>query len=114
MFDAPHGAVCAALLPHVMEANLRAARLRCMAETVNRYAHIARLLTSDADAAPEAGIEWVRETCALLAIPPLSAWGLNSSLAAEVALKAAQASSMKANPIPLSREELVKILESAI
>lgn len=114
MFDAPHGAVCAALLPHVMDANLRAARFRCMADTVNRYAQIARLLTGDSNAAPEAGIDWVRETCALLAIPPLSAWGLRRSQAAEVASKAAQASSMKGNPIPLSNEELVKILEAAI
>ncbi len=113
MFEAPHGAVCAALLPHVMEANLRAARMRCMTDTVNRYAHIARLLTGDSNAAPEAGIEWVRETCAMLRIPPLSAWGLDRSLAPEVAAKAAQASSMKGNPLPLSSEELVKILEAA-
>jgi alcohol dehydrogenase class IV len=114
MFDAPHGAVCAALLPHVMDANLRAARLRCMTDTVNRFTNIARLLTGDAAAAPEAGIAWVRETCELLQIPPLSAWGLDRSQAPDVAAKAAQASSMKGNPIPLSTEELVKILEAAI
>jgi hypothetical protein len=61
MFPAPHGAICAALLPHVMEANLRAARLRHPAnDTVRRYDDIARLLTSDPEAKADAGIDWVR------------------------------------------------------
>jgi alcohol dehydrogenase class IV len=30
MFPAPHGAVCAALLPHVMQVNIRALRARAM------------------------------------------------------------------------------------
>ena len=38
MFSAPHGAVCAALLPHVMEANLQAARRRAATgEVFSRY-----------------------------------------------------------------------------
>ena len=46
MFPAPHGAVCAALLPHVMEANLRALRLRQPdSPALARYEAVARLLT---------------------------------------------------------------------
>ena len=46
MFPAPHGAVCAALLPHVMEMNLRALRARQPAsETLPRYEEVARILT---------------------------------------------------------------------
>src|SRR5438552_14953297 len=41
MFSAPHGAVCAALLAHVMEANLIALRERAPhTETVRRYDEI--------------------------------------------------------------------------
>src|SRR5205823_8450283 len=77
MFPAPHGAVCAALLPHVMAANLRALRLRQPAsETVARYEQIARLLTGDASAKAEAGIEWVHALVTHLQIPPLAAYGI--------------------------------------
>jgi len=45
MFPAPHGATCAALLPHVMEMNLRALRARQPAsEALRRYDEVARLL----------------------------------------------------------------------
>ena len=38
MFPAPHGAVCAALLPHVMEVNIRALRARAPdSEALRRY-----------------------------------------------------------------------------
>src|ERR1043166_1844665 len=39
MFPAPHGAVCAALLPHAMEVNLRGSKDR------SRFDEVARLLT---------------------------------------------------------------------
>ena len=46
MFPAPHGAVCAALLPHVMTANIRALRQRAPgSEALRRYDKVARLLT---------------------------------------------------------------------
>src|SRR5204862_6564455 len=46
MFHAPHGAVCAALLPHVMQANLIALHRRAPgSEAVRRYDQLARLLT---------------------------------------------------------------------
>ena len=46
MFHAPHGAVCAALLPHVMEVNLRALRERLSdSEALQRYDSIGAILT---------------------------------------------------------------------
>ena len=46
MFHAPHGAVCAALLPHVMQANLIALHGRAPgSEALRRYDELARLLT---------------------------------------------------------------------
>src|ERR1035437_5180689 len=58
-FPAPHGAVCAALLPHVMEANLSALRQRLpTAETLQRYEEVGRLVTGSATATAEAGVAW--------------------------------------------------------
>jgi alcohol dehydrogenase class IV len=114
MFDAPHGAVCAALLPYVMEANIQAAHQRGAAEVIRRYAQVACLLTGNSDSAPEDGVAWVHETCTLLNIPRLGEWGLTAAHVPEVAAKASQASSMKGNPLPLSNAELMGILEAAL
>ena len=46
MFPAPHGAVCAALLPHVMATNVRALRQRSLGSVaLQRYDEVARMLT---------------------------------------------------------------------
>src|ERR671928_1002426 len=67
MIDAPHGAVCAALLAPVVEANVRALRERDAGSPgLRRYADVARLLTGRPDAAVEHGVAWLRETVAAL------------------------------------------------
>jgi alcohol dehydrogenase class IV len=114
MFDAPHGAVCAALLPHGMEANLRALRSRSQEAEFERYRHIGAILTGRANARAEDGVEWVRSVCAELRIPPLRAYGVAEDHIAELAAKAANASSMKANPVALSAGELQQMLRSAL
>lgn len=115
MFGAPHGALCAALLPHVMEINLRALRQRQPGgDAVSRYDEIARLVTGDAGAVADDGVEWVGRLIADLRIPGLGAYGIRRENAAEIIVKAAAASSMKANPIALSPGELMEILERAV
>jgi alcohol dehydrogenase class IV len=115
MFPAPHGAVCAALLPHVMETNLQAARLRPAAENVqDRYAQVARLLTGDPAATPEDGVRWVRALVVELGILPLRELGVTAGSIPELVAKAVRASSMKANPLPLTTDELTAILQAAI
>ena len=48
MFDAPHGAVCATLLPHVMEANVHALQERQPdSEALVRYHEVAQILTGN-------------------------------------------------------------------
>jgi alcohol dehydrogenase class IV len=114
-FHAPHGAVCAALLPHVMEANVHALRQRQpAAEPLRRYDEVARLVTGSPTATAEVGIEWVRKLVANLKIPSLGQYGLKREHTAELVGKASQASSMKANPITLTPDELAGILERAL
>ncbi|HXP60957.1 MAG TPA: iron-containing alcohol dehydrogenase [Dongiaceae bacterium] len=115
LFPAPHGAVCAALLPHVMEANLRALRQRqADGPTLRRYDEIARLLTHSPTAVASQGVEWVRRLVADLGIPSLAAHGLSAQHIPDLVDKAAKASSMKANPISLTPDELTGILRDAL
>jgi len=115
MFAAPHGAVCAALLPHVMTTNIQALRERePEGAALKRYRRIACLLTADPDAAADAGVAWVRQLVADLRIPPLRGYGITPEHVATVVARAANASSMKANPIALTPEELTSTLRQAL
>ena len=115
MFDAPHGAVCAALLPHGMAINIRACQARAPeGETLRRYETVARLLTGKADAVPEEGVEWVRHLCQELNIPPLSSYGIQERDVPTLVEKASKASSTKGNPITLTMDELREVLTCAI
>ena len=114
-FAAPHGAVCAALLPHGMSANIRALRATEPAGPVlQRYAAIARIVTGSADATPEDGVEAVRLLVRDLAIPGLAAYGITAQCLDGLCAKAARASSMKANPVELSPGQLREVLEQAL
>jgi alcohol dehydrogenase class IV len=114
MFPAPHGAICAILLPEVMATNLQALRLRSpQAPALDRYTEIACSLTQTPDAAPETGVEWVRELVAALEIPRLRTYGVQPGDLPAIVAKASQASSMKGNPLPLTITELTGILEAA-
>lgn len=115
MFPAPHGAVCAALLPDVMEINLAAIRARAVgSEAARKYTETARMLTGESKAAAADGITWVRQLVKDLRIPSLRAYGVGQADVAELVQKAAKASSMKANPITLTPEELREALERAL
>ena len=113
MFDAPHGAVCAALLPHGMQGNIAAIRDRAP-QQLDRYREVAVILTGDPHASPDDAVNWVLSLTADLGIPPLRAYGIDASHGEDVCAKAAQASSMKANAIPLRADELALILRAAL
>jgi alcohol dehydrogenase class IV len=115
MFDAPHGALCAALLPHAMHVNIRALRARAPdGDALRRYAAVARLLTGRSDATPQDGAEWVTVLCGDLEVQPLRVYGVRQADVPALAEKAAVASSMKANPIVLTPKELQELVSLAI
>jgi alcohol dehydrogenase class IV len=114
-FHAPHGAVCAALLPHVMAVNARALRARQPGSAaLARYDEIARILTGQAAALAEDGIAWVTSLATALNVPSLAAYGVTTADVPALVEKTAVASSTKANPIPLTPEELGEILALAL
>jgi alcohol dehydrogenase class IV len=115
MFPAPHGAVCAALLPHVLAMNLRALRARAPAgDALRRLGEVARLLTGQPAASAEGGVQWASALAARFGIPKLSAYGIGPEHIADLVEKASKASSMKGNPIALTAEELSEVLAAAI
>src|SRR5690606_38385059 len=110
MFPIPHGVACARLLPFVMDANVAALRQRQPDSPIlARYAEVARLLTGRADATAEDGVAWVMDLLRDLDIPPLARYGITPAHFPELVDKAAKASSMKANPIVLTADELTRI-----
>ncbi len=115
MYDAPHGALCARLLPPVMTANLKTLREQAPASpALVRYTEVARILTGDPEAQAEAGAAWVAALCAELEVPPLRRYGLTEAALSDVAAKARRASSMQGNPITLSDAALLAILREAL
>jgi alcohol dehydrogenase class IV len=114
MFPAPHGAVCAALLPAATECSVAALRERAPGSpALQRYQTVAALLTDTPHARIEDGIAWLKNTADTLAIPPLRTYGITSAHFTEIVEKARNASSMKGNPIVLTTAELTSILERA-
>ena len=112
---APHGAICAALLPHVTAANLHALETRAPDHPARqRYDVIARTLTGRDDARASDGVEWIRLLVAALGIPSLGTYGLGSADVDALVEQARRASSMKANPIVLTAKELREALEAAM
>ena len=109
-WNAPHGAICAAVLPHAMEINIEALRRRAPSSpALRRYDEIAHIVTRRPHAIADDGVVWVADLCDRLEIRPLSAYGVTAADLDDLCAKAAQTSSMKGNPIALSQEELREI-----
>jgi len=109
-----HGALCAALLGPVMAANLRALRLRSPAHpAIAAYQRVAALLTGHPAASADEGVAWIHALAHDLGIPNLKALGLPGAERPVMVQKSQQASSMKANPIPLTDAELNQVLLDA-
>ncbi len=112
MFHAPHGAVCAALLPSVMLVNVEAlSRRQNNSEKLSRYEDVARWVTGVENAAVEEGIEWIASLCKNMKIPRLSELGIKKTHFTTIIDKSKNSSSMKGNPIQLTEQEMEKILE---
>lgn len=125
VFDvAPHGAICAALTPHVFRAN--AEKLATIASlggkdgaaalsSLQRFDDVARLVTGNHNATWEDGVAWLDALVKDLCVPGLSSLcGLRDDQVKEIAEATTQASSTKGNPVVLSSAELEIILRKAM
>ncbi len=114
LFPAPHGMICARLLPFVVEANVKALQERAPKSPVlQRYAEVGQLLTGRSAAGARDAISWLHQLCADLNVAPLSHFGFTTEDIPTVVAQAQKASSMKGNPIALTDDELESILLQA-
>ena len=111
--NAPHGAICARLLPFVMETNLQALATRApQSPALVRFDELATLVQLKKQG--QVGfLDWLHATNQNLHIPSLSAYGITPSDYPALITKAQKSSSMKGNPIPLTEQELLHILKQA-
>ena len=124
MTSAPHGVICARLLPYVCQANVQALQRRAApavllrkseaaGAALARYDEIAQLLTGTAVAKAIDGVAWVQELCEALKVPPLTEFGLKEQDFPTVVAKSKKSNSMKGNPITMTDDELMEILKRA-
>jgi len=112
--SAPHGVICARLLPIVCQANVQALQSRAAdSPALVRYDEIAQLLTGKTTAKAEDCVAWLQELCADMAVPSLAKFGLKEQDFPTVVAKVKKSSSMKGNPITLTDDELMEILKKA-
>jgi len=114
MIHAPHGAICASLLPYVVRMNVKALTERApQSQALERFNETAQILTGNTSADSLDAVAWIADLCKQLNVPGLSELGLSKDDFEAAVEKAQKASSMKGNPITLKPEELLKILEQA-
>ena len=115
MFSAPHGAICATLLPHSIKVNINALQSREPNHpALPRFDEVAQLITGDMSATAQTAIEWIDETSQIFNIPTLSTYGIQESDFDAIIEKSRNSSSMKGNPIQLTDDELNDILKGAL
>jgi len=101
MYDAPHGALCAALLPAVMTVNERELQRRGGCLALQRFEEV-RQIVGD-----------LAELGRALEVKPLRELGVRRAEFPVIINKAAVASSMKGNPVQLTPGQLGEILDLA-
>jgi alcohol dehydrogenase class IV len=117
-YPVSHGAACAALLPSVTAANIRALRQRDLrGPALPRYARAAELLlgrrAGTEDTLLDDLVAALRELVDELGIPRLASYGLAAADVPALAAQAAQASSSRGNPIDLEQGELAEAILAA-
>jgi len=113
-FPAPHGAVCAALLPYAFRVNLAALAERDPGNPIlARFDTVGRVLTGRAGAGAADAVDALERLQADLNIPRLSGYGLTGADVPALVAQARRSSSMRGNPVELSEGDLAEILEAA-
>ena len=110
--SAPHGAVCAAVLTAADGCqSAGAARSRPRTSCASADDRGGELVDGSAGRHPEEAIGWLRDLTTALSIPGLASYGPDDNAEiSEVVTAAQKASSMRANPIELTDQEVSEIV----
>ena len=115
MYPIPHGAICACLLPVVFEANFKAMSEREKQNPAyDKYFELAgNILPIGQDNVGKL-VDTIYKLKERLSIQGLNQWGVSSDNFEIIVKKAQEASSMKANPVLLTDQELYHILQDSV
>lgn len=118
-YKVPHGVVCAALLPQIIRANVKALRKRSPDHpALTRYAMIGPALTgigyASEQAAVDDAVKMIADLTGYMQIPGLGRYGITQADVPGLVEQAKKASSMRYNPIVLEDAELAEALSAAI
>ncbi|OBT12095.1 alcohol dehydrogenase [Vibrio sp. UCD-FRSSP16_10] len=107
---APHSVITARLAPFVMTENMRMAKQSGRNDVLTRYRKIAQLVTENSDAHREDGVNWVNSMLEQLEVPTLSYYDAVEGPLDLIAQDAMKSVAIKGNPLPLTKDRLVDIL----
>lgn len=111
---APHGAVCAALLPASLKINERVLKERYPNHACHlRLKELTEMIVGVQGAPFDQALLWIQETVDMLKIPGLQSYGLIQEQIPTLVEKSMKASSMKGNPIPLTPDEVSELIQLA-
>lgn len=115
MFHAPHGVICAALLPAVMVVNAESIENAENSEQkMERFKDIARWVTGDSSVSIHDGVGWIAGLAARMKIPGLAKLGISPNDFPTIIEKSRRSSSMKGNPVLLTENQMHRILEMSL
>ncbi|MBA5763055.1 iron-containing alcohol dehydrogenase [Vibrio sp. 404] len=108
---APHSVITARLAPFVMQENIRAAKKAGRADVLARYRKMAQLLTGRANASRDDAVLWTNMMLEKLKLPDLNEFGVCKTSFEQVVDDALKSVAIKGNPLPLTKERLMFILQ---
>ncbi len=115
MTDISHGQICARFLAPVSALNIRRLGQGGSGNALlERYREVAVILTRNRAARPEDGIEMIKNLVNILKIPGLKGCGLDAPDCRILAEKAMAASSIKGNPVVLTRGEIFDLVAGVV
>lgn len=107
--NAPHGAICGALLPHVLKAN----RENADATIRTRLDQISDWIAGAYGVQPAAAFDYLETWARECGLPGLGGMGVEKASFEIIADSSLSSSSMKGNPVALDKAALKAILEQA-
>lgn len=121
--NAPHGAICATLLPVAFQKN--AEKLSNLYTStgdesalikLNRFVDVSRIVTGNSNASWQDGVTWLNALVNDLQVPKLTQLceGMKIDDIDVIVDATSTASSTKGNPISLTNEELIDILRQSM
>lgn len=110
---AAHGAICGALLPHVLVANRDAVTDAALAARMDQVGAWIGAAFGQPDASVPAAALLLADWSRASGLPGLSEQGIDAAAQVAAADAAASSSSMKANPAPLTAADLRAVMQAA-